>query len=155
MDIRENLRKLRRGQSNRAVERDTGIHRKTVARYRAWAQEQGLLEGPLPSLSGLQRLLEETWLRPAPPQNISSVHRFVRKLEPSVPNVNAFSCFKGVPERVMIDNLKAGIIRACWEDPQVQQSYRECAEHYGFLIAPCCPHTPEHKGKVEKGGVLS
>ena len=32
-------------------------------------------------------------------------------------------------------------------------TYRECAEHYGFLIAPCKPKTPQHKGKVEKGGV--
>lgn len=40
-----------------------------------------------------------------------------------------------------------------WDDPEVQQSYRECAEHYGFLIAPCRPRTPEHKGKVEQGGV--
>ena len=28
---------------------------------------------------------------------------------------------------------------------------RECAEHYGFLIDPCRPRTPEHKGKVESG----
>jgi hypothetical protein len=44
-------------------------------------------------------------------------------------------------------------VRACWDEPQVQQSYRECAAHYGFLIAPCRPYTPEHKGKVEQGGV--
>ena len=36
-------------------------------------------------------------------------------------------------------------------DPQVQWAYRECAEHYGFLIAPCRPRTPQHKGKVERG----
>jgi hypothetical protein len=35
----------------------------------------------------------------------------------------------------------------------VQNSYRECAQHYGFRIAPCRPRTPEHKGKVEQGGV--
>ena len=49
----------------------------------------------------------------------------------------------GVPERVVIDNLKAAIVRACWDDPAVQQSYRECAEHYDFLIAPCRPATPQ------------
>src|SRR5262249_7862771 len=49
--------------------------------------------------------------------------------------------------------LKAGIARACCDDPQVQPTYRECAEHYGFLLAPCAPRTPEHKGKVEQGGV--
>jgi transposase len=52
---------------------------------------------------------------------------------------------------VVLDNLKAGIVQACFDDPQVQSTYRECAEHYGFLLAPCRP--PEHKGKVEQGGV--
>jgi transposase len=66
---------------------------------------------------------------------------------------NALAFFGGVPQRVVIDNLKAGIAKACWEDPQPQMAYRECAEHYGFLIAPCRPKTPEHKGKVEQGGV--
>lgn len=66
---------------------------------------------------------------------------------------HAFEFFGGVPERVVLDNLKAAILKACWEDPQVQRAYRECAEHYGFLIAPCRPATPEHKGKVEQGGV--
>jgi hypothetical protein len=74
----------------------------------------------------------ETWLR---------LHR------------NAFAFFGGVPERIVLDNLKAGIARACWNEPEAQQSYRECAEHYGFLIAPCRPRTPQHKGKVEQGGV--
>lgn len=65
----------------------------------------------------------------------------------------AFAYFGGVPERVVIDNLKAAIVRASWDEPEVQHAYRECAEHYGFLIAPCRPGTPEHKGKVEQGGV--
>jgi len=66
---------------------------------------------------------------------------------------NAFEFFGGVPRRVVIDNLKAGITQASWDEPQVQQAYRECAEHYGFRIAPCRPRTPQHKGKVEQGGV--
>jgi transposase len=66
---------------------------------------------------------------------------------------NAFAFLGGIPKRVVIDNLKAGITRACWDDPEIQVTYRECAEHYGFLIAPCKPKTPQHKGKVEQGGV--
>ncbi len=62
----------------------------------------------------------------------------------------AFQFFGGVPKRVVVDNLKAAIIKACFEEPQAQLAYRECAEHYGFLIAPCRPYTPEHKGKVER-----
>jgi transposase len=57
----------------------------------------------------------------------------------------AFSFFGGVPHRIVLDNLKAGIAKACFDDPQIQTTYRECAEHYGFLLAPCRPRTPEHK----------
>jgi transposase len=64
---------------------------------------------------------------------------------------HAFAWFGGVPERIVIDNLKAAIVKACFDDPVVQQAYRECAEHYGFLIAPCRVGTPRHKGKVESG----
>ena len=62
----------------------------------------------------------------------------------------AFTFFGGVPKRIVVDNLKAAIIRACFEEPQAQLAYRECAEHYGFLIAPCRAYTPQHKGKVER-----
>src|SRR5262249_10061763 len=68
-------------------------------------------------------------------------------------HAHAFAFFGGVPGRVVLDNLKAGITKACFDDPQIQPTYRECAEHYGFLLAPCAPRTPEHKGKVEQGGV--
>lgn len=63
----------------------------------------------------------------------------------------AFEYFGGVPKKLVIDNLKAAIVKAVLHDQQAQRSYRELAEHYGFLISPCRPYTPEHKGKVESG----
>jgi transposase len=66
---------------------------------------------------------------------------------------NAFEWFGGVPRRVVVDNLKAAITKAVVHDTVVQRAYRELAEHYGFLISPCRPATPQHKGKVEQGGV--
>jgi hypothetical protein len=66
---------------------------------------------------------------------------------------NALNFFGGVPQRLVIDNLKAAIVKATQDDPAMQASYRECALHYGFLIAPCRVATPQHKGKVEQGGV--
>jgi transposase len=66
-------------------------------------------------------------------------------------HAHMLSSFGGVPRQVRIDNLKAAIVRACLEEPQAQRAYRECAEHYGFLITPCRPGTPRHKGKVENG----
>jgi len=50
-----------------------------------------------------------------------------------------------------LDNLKAGIVQACFDEPQVQRAYRDCAEHYRFLIAPCRVREPQEKGKVESG----
>lgn len=62
---------------------------------------------------------------------------------------HAFEFFGGVVKRVIIDNLKAAITRACFQDPEVQRSYEEFAEAYGFLVSPCRPRTPRHKGRVE------
>lgn len=66
-------------------------------------------------------------------------------------HVRAFEHFGGVPGRIVVDNLKAAIVRAVLHDPEPQRSYRELAEHYEFLISPCRPRTPRHKGKVESG----
>jgi transposase len=66
-------------------------------------------------------------------------------------HVRAFETFGGAARRVILDNLKAGIVKAVVHDAEAQRSYRELAEHYGFLIAPCLPRTPRHKGKVESG----
>lgn len=63
----------------------------------------------------------------------------------------AFEFFGGVPQKVIIDNPKCAIIKACRHDPQVQRSYGECAEGYGFMIAPCPPRDPKKKGIVESG----
>lgn len=69
-------------------------------------------------------------------------------------HAHAFAAFGGVPARIVPDNLKAAVVRASFGgDPVIQRSYRECAEHYSFRIDPTRPRTPEHKGKVEQGGV--
>ena len=63
----------------------------------------------------------------------------------------AFSFLGGVPARVTIDNPKCAITRACTKDPEVQRSYAELAEGYGFRIDPCPPRDPQKKGRVESG----
>jgi transposase len=252
MDIREILRHLRAGESERAISRHLGIHRSTVRKYHHWARQHNLLAGDLPPIEELHALLDHTLPDRPPPQNASgvssyretvlklvqagvriraiyarlqeqgytgsysAVRRFVRQLDPIRPDVtvrverqpgeeaqvdfgyagylldeqgqrrkawvfvmtlswsrhcyvelvfnqrvetwltlhrHAFEFFGGVPRRIVPDNLKAAIVKASWDgsDPQVQWAYRECAEHYGFMIAPCRPFTPQHKGKVERG----
>lgn len=64
---------------------------------------------------------------------------------------HAFEWFNGVPARVIIDNPKCAITRACTRDPEVQRAYAECAEGYGFRISPCPPADPRKKGIVESG----
>ncbi|MBF0503383.1 MAG: IS21 family transposase [Candidatus Riflebacteria bacterium] len=63
----------------------------------------------------------------------------------------AFEYFGGVPAKIIIDNLKAGILRACLYEPEVQRSYEAFAEGYDFIISPCPPRDPEKKGRVESG----
>lgn len=63
----------------------------------------------------------------------------------------AFDWFGGVPRRVVPDNLKAAVLVAALHDPVLGGAYRRQAQHYGFLISPTRPRTPEHKGKVENG----
>jgi transposase len=68
---------------------------------------------------------------------------FLRCLE------NAFRSFGGVTATVVIDNLKAGVIRADWYDPELNPKLEEFARHYGTVILPTKPVMPRHKGKVE------
>jgi transposase len=251
VDIRELVRHLRDTTNDSAVQRATGLNRRTIVRYRRWADSQGLLAGPLLPIEQFQALITTTLTPPPPPQttssvepyrdvvlqlhrdgvdgtairerigelgfagSVSAIYRFLHRLAPTEPDVtvrvetapgeeaqvdfgyagklldpetglkrkawafvmtlswsrhqyvefvwdqtvatwltlhrHAFEYFGGAPKRIKLDNLKAAITKACVDDPQVQQAYRECAEHYGFLIDPCRPRTPEHKGKVESG----
>jgi transposase len=252
LDVRELIRRLRAGQSNRIVARELGMARLTVARYRAVAEAEGWLSGELPELGELQRLLGARHPAPFVPRHPfrarvhhdriielrdsavpikviwerlrdehgytgspASVWRYVRTLETSTAEAfvrievapgaeaqvdfgyagrlvdprtgelrrawafimtlshsrhqyatfvfdqkvstwlachrQAFEYFGGVPRKIVLDNLKAAIVKAALHDPVVQRSYREFAEHYGFLISPCRPRTPRHKGKVESG----
>ncbi len=255
MDIRGLLLHFRAQSSDRQIQRDTGLNRRTIKRYREWATGQGLLEGPIPAPEILASQLQATLPEKTPPQNTSSaenyretiknlleenvevaaiyqrlhergytgsyaaVYRLARQIQPAkkhqktVTRVerqpgeeaqvdfgyagrmidpetgqlrktwafvmtlswsrhqyvefvwdqkietwlrchrNAYAFFGGVPGRVVLDNLKTAIIKAVYDDPQVQISYQECAVHYQFLLAPCRVATPEHKGKVEQGGV--
>ncbi len=63
----------------------------------------------------------------------------------------AFEWFNGVPKKIIIDNPKCAITKACYYDPVVQRAYAEYAEGYGFIISPCAPRDPKKKGRVEAG----
>jgi len=63
---------------------------------------------------------------------------------------NAFRHFGGTPKTVRIDNLKAGVRKADWYDPELNPKLADFANHYGTVIIPTRPYTPQHKGKVER-----
>jgi transposase len=63
----------------------------------------------------------------------------------------AFEWFGGVVGRLIIDNPKCAITRACAREPEVQRAYAECAEGYGFKIDALPPREPKKKGRVEAG----
>ncbi|MBI2557628.1 MAG: hypothetical protein HYW13_09555, partial [Planctomycetes bacterium] len=60
MDVREVLRQLRMGEKNRAIAKRVHSCRKTIAKYRQWATDEGLLEGELPDTGVLDNLLKES-----------------------------------------------------------------------------------------------
>jgi transposase len=253
LDVREMLRRLRLGESARAVAKGLGVSRNTVREYASWFEAEGLVPGDgaaLPSAAELEARLARAEPVAPPPrlmpyrdeiaeiigaglqvkvawERFSSAHpdqgtsytafrRFVRRyveerpsravlrlevapgeeaqvdfgfagLVPRRPGEppaktwvfvmtlshsrhqyvelvqdqtvgtwlalhrNAFAFFGGVPRKIVLDNLKAGIIKASVTDPEVQRAYRECAEHYGFIVSPCVPRAAAHKGKVERG----
>jgi transposase len=262
MDLLELVRLLRQGASDRTLTRVLRHHRRTIAKYREWATQQGLLHGELPSPAQLQALHAATLPALPPPQqrstvetyraeiaalraqgleaaairgrleerhghpvSYSAVWRLLQRLraeagaterergQGAVVRVevapgseaqvdfgyagvtvdprsravrktwvfvmvlafsrhlyaelvfdqreatwllcheHAFAFFGGVPARVVPDNLKAAVVRASFTEPEASRGYRECAEHYDFLIDPNPPRRPQLKGKVEQGGV--
>ena len=249
--IREIIYRLRQGQSEREIARDTGISRVTVHKYYMMALAQGYMdsEGELPTDRELVERLGPTFSPPwmdstvAPHGEVvekllgegvemvaifsrlredhgykgsySSVRRFVAKLHPHKAEAGvrvharpgeeaqvdfgsvgplfdpvagrarvafafvmtlsfsrhqyaelvfdqrvatwigchrrAFESLGGVPGRIVLDNLKAAVIEASLHDPVLGEAYRRMAQHYGFVVSPNRPGTPEHKGKVESG----
>ena len=64
---------------------------------------------------------------------------------------NAFWHIGGIPETLVIDNLKAAIKKADWYDPEIHPKIESFCRHYGTVMLPCKPYMPRHKGKVENG----
>lgn len=62
----------------------------------------------------------------------------------------AFEFFGAVPRTIIIDNLKAGVIKSDVYDPTINRSYADCERHYGFIVDPAKVRVPRHKGRVER-----
>lgn len=64
---------------------------------------------------------------------------------------NAFAQFGGVPQTLVIDNLKAAVAHPDWFDPELTPKVQLFCRHYCTVILPTKPYMPRHKGKVESG----
>ena len=64
-------------------------------------------------------------------------------------HINAFEYFGAVPEIVKIDNLKSGVLKANFYEPEIQHEYANMLSYYGSSPITCKVRRPEEKGKVE------
>jgi len=85
-----------------------------------------------------------------------SRHQFVhvthsQKLEDLIDGLEgAWAFFGGVPARVIIDNLKAAVIKADRYEPTFQRTFNEYAQHRGFAIDAAVVRHPTGKPHVER-----
>ena len=64
--------------------------------------------------------------------------------------VAMFEFFGGVPQRIVIDNLKAGVLKPDLYMPTLNPLIGELSEHYGVFIDPARPGKPKDEGKIER-----
>jgi transposase len=65
---------------------------------------------------------------------------------------HALEFFGGVPQKVMIDNLKTGVLEHLpGLPPRFNRHYLDFAAHYGFTPVACAPRKGNEKGRVENG----
>jgi transposase len=64
---------------------------------------------------------------------------------------NAFAAWGAVPKTLVVDNLKAAVLRADWYDPDLHPRINAFCTHYGTVLLPTKARTPRHKGKIEAG----
>jgi hypothetical protein len=87
---------------------------------------------------------------------VYSRHQYVhvthsQKLEDLILGLEeAWAFFGGVTHRVVVDNLKAAVVRADRYDPTFQRTFNEYAEHCGFTIDAAVSKSPTHKPHVER-----
>ena len=66
-------------------------------------------------------------------------------------HVRMFRHLNAVPRLLVPDNLKVGVHKASFYDPEINRSYGKLAAHYGVGVLPARPRRPKDKAKVEAG----
>ena len=66
-------------------------------------------------------------------------------------HVRTFSFLGGLPRIIKPDNLKAGVKRASYYEPDLNPSYLKMAEYYGVAVLPTRIRKPKDKPNSENG----
>lgn len=61
----------------------------------------------------------------------------------------AFRYFGGVPQYIVLDNLKEGVLKPDIYDPELNPVFAAMLKHYGAVADPCRVADPDRKGTVE------
>jgi len=64
-------------------------------------------------------------------------------------HVNALNSYGGSVRVVVPDNLKSGVTKACWYDPELNPGYLELAEFFSMAVLPARPYHPRDKAAIE------
>ena len=70
-------------------------------------------------------------------------------------HVHAFDYFECVPRILVPDNLKSGVTKPCYYEPDINPVYAELAAHYGVAVIPARPYHARDKAKVEAGVLVA
>ncbi len=66
-------------------------------------------------------------------------------------HVRMFRFLGGVPRLLVPDNLKSGVNKPSFYDPEINRSYGAMAAHYDVGVLPARPRRPKDKAAVEAG----
>jgi transposase len=66
-------------------------------------------------------------------------------------HVRMLRFYGGCPRLLVPDNLKSGVNKASFYDPEINRTYAKMALHYDLDVLPARPHHPKDKAKVEAG----
>jgi len=69
-------------------------------------------------------------------------------------HVRAFEYFECVARLTVPDCLKSAVTKASLYDPDLNRTYTDLANHYGFGVTPARPGRPKDKPKVENGVLI-
>ena len=76
---------------------------------------------------------------------------FSQKLDVVIDGLEeAWEFFGGVPERVVVDNMKTAVVKPDRYEPIFQRTTEQYAEHRGFVIDPAVPRHAKGKPIVER-----